>query len=91
MRKIYKYPLFITYSQLVNVPQGSVFLSVTMQKNTPVCYFMVWADIAEMSSVRFKIFGTGHPIDESDIANMRFVGTLPMHYDDLMWHVFIEM
>lgn len=88
MRKVWKYPLPITDTVALQMPTGAVILDVQVQTNTlnDTLLFM-WALVdpgASIETRRFRIAGTGHPIDGAveHIASVQLAG------GELVFHVF---
>lgn len=83
MEKIYKYNLELTAGpQFVEMPQDSKVLSVQNQHGN----FAMWARVntgEEKKQTRtFRIFGTGHELQEE---YKTYIGTVQM--GDFVWHV----
>ena len=91
---IWKFPLEVVDHQTVQVPSGSLVLSVAEQDNGIVLYTMVDTEIAGKELLTVYIYGTGHPIDTEDADRWsprnRFLGTVKLHDGALMFHVFVE-
>jgi len=86
MKKIYKYNLYITDQQFIEIP-GEI-LSVANQNENIVLYALVndnWTPV----KYSILIVGTGNPIDDC-IRDYKFLGTVPICNDKLMWHVFYK-
>lgn len=82
MKTIYKYPLAITDIQDVTMPSGARILAVASQRDS-LC---VWAHVdpgAPVATYKFRIVGTGHPLDTS----AGYIGTVVI--DPFVWHVFL--
>lgn len=83
---IYKYPLYISDRNEIEMPSDAKILCVQMQHG--VLY--IWALVDEVHSLtRFRyirIFGTGHPIDDPN--KLRYIGTV--NDGRFVWHVFEE-
>jgi hypothetical protein len=86
MRKIFKYELETVGTQVLTLPADSTILCVQVQRGVPC----IWADIdAETSAIeqrKFRIYGTGHPIDESEA--IEYIGTYQLYQGDFVGHVF---
>ena len=86
---MFKYPLKIGGVTVVKVPVRSQFLSVKVQSDKPVLYFLENAERVEsegFTEYRFYAVGTGHnfTIDRG----MEYVNTLLLHEDTFVLHVF---
>ena len=82
---IWKFQLDMIDQQTVIMPDSSEILSVGPQDDT-VC---LWAKVvsgAAKSGRKIHIFGTGHPLP--DIPSMKFIGTVALFRDSLIFHVF---
>ena len=84
MKRIFKYPLRITYTQELSLPIGSEILSVANQDDNIVLYALVDDSLPCTHNYQVRIYGTGDvATDEAD-----FVGTVSMHNSRFMFHVF---
>lgn len=86
MLTVYKYELSI-YSTL-EIHEGATFLDVQMQKqaegpDVPCAWFFVDTDAPKVER-RFRIVGTGHPVEPMSV----YRGTFQAH--PFVWHVFEE-
>ena len=90
-RRIFKYPLKITDTQIIKVPAGASALSVINQKEIPVLYAIIPEDNDPEVTKNFeiRIYGTGHTLP-CDSRDFKFLGTVPTHGGDLVWHVFYK-
>lgn len=88
MRKIYKYPLEIEDRQEIAMPEGAKLLSVHMQgPNRPQLWALV-NPIAQSHLRLVRCFGTGHEIDEAEIAGLQYLGTVLVHGGSLVFHYY---
>ena len=86
-RVIFKYPLKLTDTQLVEIPEGAERLTVQLQRDT-ICLWAI-VDIRKQNEVRtVHIVGTGHPVPD---GFLEFLGTVQMAGGSLVWHVFMEV
>lgn len=69
----------------LQLPGGSLPLSVGIQAEEPVLWAAVWK-AAPLVSHRFHLRGTGHPLGEAAFA--RFVGTFQLAASGLVFHLF---
>lgn len=85
---IYRFPIGITDYQEIEVPVGSIPLSVAVSRDVPNLSIDMWwqcyAD-DEKKSIGIYVFGTGHPIN---IPGIEFVGTT-VHPSGLVFHTFV--
>lgn len=84
MKTIWKVQLWNQNSNLIKVslPSKAKFLSVQMQNDLPVAWFLVETENAAVER-HFRIYGTGWPIDE---ANLNYLGTI-QDRSGFVWHV----
>jgi len=90
MRKIYKYPLEITDTQIVMLPLGTI-LSVMEQNNKIVLYALVDPNAKPVDHI-IDMYGTGHEVPDFDDGlpfpqERRFIGAVPMT-TGLVFHIF---
>lgn len=85
MRAVYKYPLPVKDSFLVEMPAGAQILSVQAQGETPTLWALV--DPRErLETVTILCCGTGH--DRSDLRDARFIGTVQLLGGAFVLHFF---
>lgn len=86
MRTIHKFPLQITASQAVVMPQGAEILAVQAQGQTPCLWALV--DPERETEIRIiEIFGTGDPIIEGGKARS-YLGTFQLKGGESVFHAF---
>lgn len=81
--KVFKYPVDLIQHFNIQIPHAAKLLSFQVQDNVP----MIWALVDEnqpLEERKFRVAGTGHPIDDSVKA---YVGTIQMA-NGLVWHLF---
>jgi len=83
MKVIHKFPLKLTDSQQIKMPERAEILSVQMQGGVPCIWAQVDTDY-DLETRLFYIYGTGHRMD--DFAVMKFIGTV--QEGQFVWHVF---
>lgn len=82
MSKILKFEIKITDEQYVRLPYGYEVLCVQIQNEVPHIWVKGDFDNAEFQEqVKFRIYGTGHPIDEHGL----YIGTFQQNG---VWHLF---
>lgn len=88
MRKIYKYQIPIIDEFEIEMPIEHETLCVQNQRSVP-CIWVI-ADPEDVKKrVKFRIHGTGHPIDEEEYYDKyAYVGTFQQLDGDLVWHLF---
>lgn len=86
MKRIYKYTLRATDSQIIEIPSDNI-LSVENQSENIVVYALVDINNPITNKYEFRVYGTGHDIKDS-IDDFKFLGTVKMHSGMLMFHCF---
>jgi len=88
MLKVYKYPVPVYDEFDLSLPKGAMLLSFQTQGMTPCVWALVDPD-ALNEVRRFRLAGTGHPIQpELYPKGIRHVGTTQMLDGSLIWHLF---
>ena len=88
MDKIFKYQLQVEDVQDVEMPIGSTVLTVQAQGPIPC----IWAHVSPEARIvkrRFRTYGTGHPMKDSDSFPF-YVGTYQLSGGALVFHVFTD-
>lgn len=83
---IWKFPIETTDKQEISIPKGANILCVQTQFNEP----NIWAYVnpkAPLENRIIEVFGTGHPINESDDINRRYIGTYQTDGGNFVFHV----
>lgn len=88
MKTIYKYVLELKDTQVVDMHEGAVILTVQVQhtRGYPFNRICLWAEVDTDKPVfmrTIKIYGTGNP---ANTENEVYVGTV--QFDDFVWHVY---
>lgn len=83
MKTIWKYTFEITDDVTIAMPSDSKILHVECQRGDPTMWVLVNPDSKRVVR-KFRIFGTGHPIAESE--KLEFVGTFQQ--PPFVWHMF---
>lgn len=82
MKTVYKYPILLTDTQELELPENAEILTIQIQNY----HLELWA-LVEPSNVmktrQIRIAGTGHPFDHADY---RYISTA--HLDAFVWHFF---
>lgn len=86
---IWKFPLPINQHSVIYMPAGSRVLSAKMQNMAPFVWAYVPDTDAELEERIFAIYATGEFDGEID-DDWRFIDTLLMSYDSLVFHIFIK-
>lgn len=84
-RVIYKYLLQMLDYQKISMPSEAIILHVGEQDGDIMVWAMVETD-NPIESRHFKIYGTGHIIEENA---RRYIGTVTMR-NSFVWHIFEE-
>ena len=86
-RKIFKYQLSITGTQVVQMPPNAIILTVQMQGEILCLWALVDLPLEPLTKARtILLYGTGHPIE----GDPRYLGTFQVAYGELVFHVFEE-
>lgn len=88
MKSVYKYP--IPHHGGVEMPEGAKILSVHAQ-NGSVCLWALVDTSSPRVPRRFRMFGTGHPMNNDLAERLSFVGTALLDAGFVVVHVFEEM
>lgn len=87
---IFKYSLnTVECVQEFHLPRGAKFLSLQIQKNSPVMWFLNSTNKEGTEFRRVFMYGTGYEILETDLIGTEFLGTV-QGYDGLVRHYFID-
>jgi len=85
-RRIWKYPLQLTDTQTVEMPEGAQILTAQRQGQTLCLWALVDCEPELPKQNReIEIIGTGNPIIE---APRRYIATVQMQGGSLWWHIF---
>lgn len=90
MLTIWKFPFEVNETISVHLPEGALILGADCQREQPC----MWALVNPSNSHEertFHIYGTGHPIDESEFERLAFVGTFQQFGGNLVWHMFEDV
>lgn len=86
MKTVYKYTVPIQDEFTVTMPEGAKLLSFAAQNGDPMLWALVDPDAGFRTLRVFRLFGTGHTIVDSE--TLTYVGTVLVHGDDLVFHLF---
>jgi len=84
MKTIWKYSIPITDHFEIDMPKGATILYFGVQNDTPQIWVLIDSS-ATTEKRKFRLAGTGHPIEE---VELKYVGTVLMLADRLVWHLF---
>ena len=87
MLRVFKYPLQIEDHTAMALPINSTILHVHEQKGCAWIWALV--DDEQKSKVmhRFRIAGTGHPLDSTEISAATYLGSVHLDAGALVFHV----
>jgi len=83
MKRIFKYPIPVNDRITIEMPKGSVILTVQMQKSEPQLWALVDIDSPKIERY-FYLFGTGMEVREGLV----YCGSFQMLGGDLVFHLF---
>lgn len=87
MKSVWKYELEVVGRQYVDMPEGSVILTVQDQYGKPC----IWVEVDTKASLNkrvFETFGTGHPINEDLSIERKYIGTYQLEGGSFIGHVY---
>jgi hypothetical protein len=85
-KAIYKYQIEVTDEQTLTLPINAQILAVQTQWDSPCIWAMIDPKEKQMEQVTIRIWGTGHPIADSE--SLTYLGTFQMLGGQLVFHVF---
>lgn len=88
MKTIWKFPLETTDYQEIEIPELHSILSLQVQNDVPTLWALINDTESKKEKVSIVIIGTGHPIENKQIAQRKFIGTYQLS-NGLVFHVFI--
>lgn len=86
-KSIWKFNLKADNKQVIEMPLGTVIMSVIDQDDVIVVYGLVNTEETRKQYNEFLICGTGHDLPR-DIGDYNFVGTVPKYNSTLIAHIF---
>ena len=88
MKQIFKYDVLIKDKFNVSIPKGAEFLSVQVQHDKPVMWFLLESTI-EYETRRFLVIGTGRCFHYlHDHESCKYLGTFQLLCDEFVGHLF---
>jgi hypothetical protein len=87
MKTIHKYVLEADDQVTVQAPIGRRPLTVAVQRGKLCVWALVDTD-QPMEPWKFRVLGTGHPFDDFDPLTHEYLGTVLIHNDSLVFHVY---
>lgn len=85
--RIFKYPVRIRDKFEVELPQSAEILDVQLQFGEPMMWALVDPQEQKVTR-RFRVIGTGHPIESDDLHRLHYVGTFQVAGGDMVFHLF---
>jgi hypothetical protein len=85
---IHKFPFVPDDSFNLAMPQGSIILTVQVQRGQPCMWARVFPTAPKVTR-RFRLFGTGHLIPPN--GRLEYIGTFQLHEGALVFHLFEEV
>lgn len=89
MKTIFKYPIKVEDEQIVMLPINAQILTVQTQHETPCIWALIDKNENRTTPVKVKIYGTGHPIPDSE--NLTYIGTFQLYGGNIVFHVFHQL
>lgn len=87
MKTIYKYPLTLESFTEVAMPVEAEILDIQMQYDV-ICIWALVDPENRLVTRKFRIFGTGHPIEMKDLDSLVYLKTVKTRTELFIWHVF---
>lgn len=85
---IWKFELKVACVQDIEIPSGSILLSVQAQNNKPCLWALIRDPNARKETIRLRTINTGNPIYEVDFNYRDFLGTYQTQEGRYVGHVF---
>lgn len=85
---IWKFPLKVSDYQLLEIPIGSVILSIQTQNEIPSLWALIYNINAPKETIKLRTIGTGISIEMSEIDVRDFLGTYQLKAGRYVYHVF---
>lgn len=85
MTTIWKFPLAVTDTQRISMPEGAEILTVQLQ-NEQACLWAIVEPSADKEDRYFEVHGTGNPIHGDMGVERKYIGTFQQ--PPFVWHVF---
>lgn len=87
-RVIWKFPLEVTDVQDIEIPLGSILLSVQTQSEIPCLWALIYNTESDKEVIRLRTITTGNPISDEDFDPRDFLGTYQLAGGSFVAHVF---
>ncbi len=85
IQKVYKYGLRLMDLSCIRMPKNAKILTVGVQGGDVFLWALICPSEIETEERTFRIAGTGHEISN---GKFEFIGTVFLHGDQLVLHVF---
>lgn len=85
--RIWKYEIPVTDLIKLEIPENSKFLDVQVQDDKVVVWYLVRHTEAPKKTVKFRIYGTGHFVEDS---LQTYLGTFQLLGGAFVGHLFEE-
>ena len=86
---IYKYPLLVLDTQVVELPVVHDILTVQVQNEEVCLWAMVDTSETSKEKVVIRMFGTGHPVPDS--PGIEYISTIQLSGGSLVFHIFKQL
>ncbi len=83
--KIYKWPLQVVYTQILEMPANAKILTVQMQHDTPCLWALFDETTSGLENRHIAIYGTGNPMPNEPGT---YIATFQIAKGSLVFHVF---
>lgn len=87
---IYKFTLKEVETQTIQIPKGSVLMSVQAQNNKPCLWAVIHDTQAEIEEIKIRTLLTGQPFSDEEYFPTGFLGTYQLNGGAFVGHVFVE-
>ena len=88
LMKIFKYPLEVTDTQIIEMPQDATILCVQVQHTVPCIWAAVDENAKRFSRTIYTV-GTGHSMNKIPL-DAQYVGTYQIENGMLVFHVWAD-
>lgn len=85
MLAVYKYPVPVNDTFIIDMPEDGKLLTVDMQHGQPQLWALVDSSRKKVPR-HFRLAGTGHPIDDRE--PLEYVNTFQVDGGSLIFHLF---
>lgn len=90
MNTIWKYKVLpLDGPQRYDMPEGAQIISAGLDPQEDMCFWALVDSSAPLEERTIWCVGTGWPLDELEMPDARFIGTI--RHDPYMWHIFEEV